>query len=187
MKIKLTFAGAMLLMLCIACNQTNSDQALNVDTKEASAETYGSFAAVDSAAGNTQDYKPEENQQQSPKQKQQQQPSNQPAANPDWDRKIIKTATLNVEVENYGKYYSVLRECVRNVGGYVAGEDQNTGTAVCSRIYRHQATPARPSRTELPGIRNVEIHPAEIIRLRDTVHRGSNNGRGRHDPRQKPG
>lgn len=125
MKIKLTFAGAMLLMLCIACNQMSSDQGLNVETKEASADTYGSFAAADSAAGNTQDYKPEENQQQNPKQKQQQQqPSSQPAANPDWDRKIIKTATLNVEVENYGKYYSVLRECVRNVGGYVAGEDQ---------------------------------------------------------------
>lgn len=134
MKIKLTFAGAMLLMLCIACNQMNrSEQAMDVDnTTTTSGELFGNgnTAVTDSATVSTENYKEEEQndgqeqKQQRPKQ-QQQQPSNQPAANPDWDRKIIKTATLNVEVDNYGKYYSLLRECVRNVGGYVAGEDQS--------------------------------------------------------------
>jgi hypothetical protein len=125
MKIKLTFVGAMLLMLCIACNQMNdSEQAMNVDKlAPPPSGDYGTFAATDSTAAISQNYKPEENQQPDHKQ-QQKQPSNQPAANPDWDRKIIKTATLNVEVENYNKYYAVLRECARNVGGYIAGEDQ---------------------------------------------------------------
>lgn len=117
MKIKLAFAGAMLLVLCIACNQMNGPNDAVVEQKNV--ETGDGFANVaDSAA--TNDQKTEEQQ---PNGHQKQQPVNQPA-NPDWDRKIIRTAILNVEVENYAKYYSLLRECVRNAGGYVAGEDQ---------------------------------------------------------------
>jgi hypothetical protein len=131
MKIKLTFAGAMLLMLCIACNHMNSEQAMDVDnTTTASGEMFGNgnIAVADSTTSGNEIFKEEEqkgtqDQKQQPP-KQQQQPSNQPAANPEWDKKIIKTATLNIEVDNYEKYYSVLRECVRNAGGYVAGENQ---------------------------------------------------------------
>lgn len=138
MKIKLTFAGAMLLLLCIACNQmSSSDQAASVyksgnSTNETAADL--KFANVDStsvAGGGElfEEQNKEENEQQNPGQPQKQQPpkqpSNQPAANPDWDRKIIKTATLNMEVEKYEKYYAVLRECVRNAGGYIASEDQS--------------------------------------------------------------
>jgi len=50
-----------------------------------------------------------------------------PASPPkvDWDKKIIKTASLNAEVKNYDSFYSSLREKVRNFGGYVAQEEQS--------------------------------------------------------------
>jgi len=54
-----------------------------------------------------------------------QNPQKQPAPNPDWDRKIIKTATLSLEVKDYNKYYTSLRDVVRRTGGYIATEDQS--------------------------------------------------------------
>lgn len=51
-------------------------------------------------------------------------PRNRTVSNPDWDKKIIKTASVNVEVKDYNSYNSSLREKVRQVGGYVAQEEQ---------------------------------------------------------------
>jgi len=48
----------------------------------------------------------------------------QPVPNPDWDKKIIKNASLNLEVKDYKIFYSSFREKVRNLGGYVAREEQ---------------------------------------------------------------
>jgi hypothetical protein len=45
-------------------------------------------------------------------------------ANPDWDKKIIKTASLNLEIKDYNAYYTSLREKIRSLGGYVAQEEQ---------------------------------------------------------------
>jgi len=56
---------------------------------------------------------------------QKQQQSESAVTNPDWDKKIIKTASLNLEVEDYNKFYSFMREKVRNLGGYIAQEEQN--------------------------------------------------------------
>ncbi len=58
------------------------------------------------------------------KQKQQQQ-QKEPAIKPDWDKKIIKTASLNLEVKDYNTFYSSLREKVRAAGGYIAQEEQS--------------------------------------------------------------
>jgi hypothetical protein len=58
-------------------------------------------------------------------QKDKQPQKQQPAANPDWDKKIIKTASMNLEVADYNKYYSSIREKVRSLGGYVAEEQQS--------------------------------------------------------------
>jgi hypothetical protein len=44
--------------------------------------------------------------------------------NPDWDKKIIKTSDINLEVKDYNVYYSSLRENIRNSGGYLAQEEQ---------------------------------------------------------------
>src|SRR6478672_4313031 len=54
--------------------------------------------------------------------------SQQPIPNPDWDKKIIKTATINFEVKNYNTFYAGLREKVRSLGGYVAQEEQSQST-----------------------------------------------------------
>src|SRR5687767_10052819 len=43
----------------------------------------------------------------------------------DWEKKIIKTATLNIQVKDYNKYYNALYAAVKRAGGYVAQEDQS--------------------------------------------------------------
>jgi Tfp pilus assembly protein PilZ len=48
----------------------------------------------------------------------------QPVPNPDWDKKIIKNASLNLEVKDYKIFYSSFREKIRSLGGYVAQEEQ---------------------------------------------------------------
>jgi hypothetical protein len=99
-----------MLLLFAACNQNTleRDKTADVAYDQAAPE----YAATDSAAGNA------EQQQGNPIVTQ------QAAANPDWERKIIRTATLNMEVEDYNKYYTLLRESVRRTGGYVATEEQ---------------------------------------------------------------
>ena len=54
-------------------------------------------------------------------------PSGTPAAqaNPDWDKKIVKTADLQVEVKNYKSFYDRLHRAVRQFGGYIAQEEQS--------------------------------------------------------------
>lgn len=51
-------------------------------------------------------------------------PQSQPTAIPDWNKKIIKNATLNFELKDYKTYSGALREKVRNIGGYIAQEEQ---------------------------------------------------------------
>lgn len=46
-------------------------------------------------------------------------------SNQDWDKKIIKTAYLKLEVENFKKYADILHKAARQYGGYVANEEQN--------------------------------------------------------------
>ncbi len=50
---------------------------------------------------------------------------NKPAvAHTDWDKKIIKNATLQLEVSDGNNFYALLREKVKNLGGYIAQEEQ---------------------------------------------------------------
>lgn len=56
--------------------------------------------------------------------------ANQPGAtaaqaNPDWDKKIVKTANLQLEVKNYRSFYDQLHQAVRQSGGYIAQEEQS--------------------------------------------------------------
>ncbi len=46
-------------------------------------------------------------------------------ADPDWDKKIIKTATLKLEVPDFKKYNEKVRNTIKQYGGYIAQEDQN--------------------------------------------------------------
>jgi hypothetical protein len=44
-------------------------------------------------------------------------------ANIDWDKKIIKTATVKLEVKNFKNYNDGLHKKIKQYGGYIAGED----------------------------------------------------------------
>lgn len=44
----------------------------------------------------------------------------------DWDKKIIKTATLRLEVKDFKKTNDAVHQTVKQFGGYVAQEEQNT-------------------------------------------------------------
>jgi hypothetical protein len=46
-------------------------------------------------------------------------------SNPDWDSKIIKTATLKLEIKDFKKYNEYVHTAVKQYGAYVAQEDQN--------------------------------------------------------------
>lgn len=49
------------------------------------------------------------------------------APNPDWDKKIIKTATLKLEVKDFKNYNTDIHKTVKQFGGYIAQEEQNLG------------------------------------------------------------
>ncbi|MBK9380626.1 MAG: DUF4349 domain-containing protein [Chitinophagaceae bacterium] len=86
-----------------------ANAALPVPDEEPSYQNY----IADSAASPQKEEK-----QQQPKEKK------QPLVNAEWDKKIIKTALLNLEVKDYTGYYSSLREKIKNLGGYIAQEEQ---------------------------------------------------------------
>lgn len=48
-----------------------------------------------------------------------------PVAAVDWDKKIIKTATLKFEVKDFNKYANLVYSTVKQYGGYIAEESQN--------------------------------------------------------------
>jgi hypothetical protein len=48
-----------------------------------------------------------------------------PAPNPDWDKKIIKTATVTIEVTNYENFNQLVHNAAKQYGGYIAQEEQN--------------------------------------------------------------
>lgn len=52
------------------------------------------------------------------------QPVAAPQPQPDWDKKIIKNGTLGLEVKDFRKFSTSLREKIRSAGGYVAQEAQ---------------------------------------------------------------
>jgi hypothetical protein len=49
----------------------------------------------------------------------------QAASNPDWDKKIIKTATLKLEVKDFKKYNDNVHKTAKQFGAYIAQEEQN--------------------------------------------------------------
>jgi len=117
--------AALLLFLCIACNNKGNHKApVNDNAIKAEEPLARGVESLDSAslAGN------DEFKQTSPGQGQSKQknnnPSAAPAANPDWDKKIIKTADLNIEAKNFKVFTDRLHRMVKRSGGYIAGEQQ---------------------------------------------------------------
>ncbi len=123
-----TVPVALLVLFCAACNNSamrKEKLADRIPTTEAKATSVDGVASADSSITVTdkEDFqepdKPGANKQQGKP------PAATPAPNPDWDRKIVKTADLNIEVKNFRQYSNRLRSAVRQSGAYIAQEQQN--------------------------------------------------------------
>lgn len=77
--------------------------------------------------------------------------SGQPSA--DWDKKIIKTATLKLEVKNFNSYSANIYSTVKQYGGYIAEESQNTSEEKLESILTIKVPVARfeSMMNHLPG------------------------------------
>ncbi|MEO8413605.1 MAG: DUF4349 domain-containing protein [Ginsengibacter sp.] len=51
-----------------------------------------------------------------------------PGQSPDWDKKIIKTAELKLEVKDFTSYSNVVHNNSKRYGAYIASEDQREST-----------------------------------------------------------
>lgn len=118
---KLLLAGVAFLLLAISCNQANKKEA-------AETITVADVTLQNSIADTTEalQYSPipgDEKEKQLPKPST---PSPQsPESKPDWNKKIIKTANLNVEVKDYSKFNQLVHSSANRFGGYVADELQS--------------------------------------------------------------
>ena len=107
-----TACAALLLLICLACNQkTESVEQLN------SAALTAAGIAADSTF--------------LPQQEPEQKPKNgndkivQKTQPVDWDKKIIKTADLNAEVKEYKSFSAQVSDKVKKYGGYISQENQS--------------------------------------------------------------
>ena len=119
--------AALLLALCLGCNSGKSK--LNVEMSRLAADTAG--VAVEGIAGDNKDEQPQQiaaGQRPGGRSI----PAPPPAPNPDWDKKIIKTADLNLEVKNFGVFTRRLHQVVKETGGYIAQEEQTQSPAEIS-------------------------------------------------------
>lgn len=114
MKLFMTALAAMLLF--IACAKNSTDKSPKSDTEINAL----SLSDISYSADSTD--KPYD---QITDNKKKQPVEKQLASNPDWDKKIIKNATVNIEIKDYKKFYSFYKEKIKSLGGYVAQEEQN--------------------------------------------------------------
>jgi hypothetical protein len=112
----------LLAFLCIlsflnyGCNGTNREAADRVETQDIALEQEyaSSDTTFQSAPGQKVPTPQATSGQQEP-----------PAIMPDWDKKIIKTASLQAEVKDYAVFSKGLTQKVKSFGGYISSEQQN--------------------------------------------------------------
>ena len=108
------------MLLIISCENSNKSNLVSLDKLEdrkSEAEDNKNEGSI--ATFNDSETSPQVNGPDRTKQTQQ-----KIIVEPEWDKKIIKTATLNLEVKEYNTYNSSLREKIKQTGGYVAQEQQ---------------------------------------------------------------
>lgn len=120
-----TMPAALLLFLCLACNNANHKSPAPGDevAKEPAPVSSGAVTADSTAVAADYQFEQTPSGDQTPGQKNKV-PAPPPVANPDWDKKIIKTADLNVEVKSFRTFADRLRQNVKRSGGYIAQEQQ---------------------------------------------------------------
>lgn len=118
-------SAALLAVLCFSCNAVSRKEA------KADAVTLAPVASGATAADSSMMAHPEYGQVPGNPGSARRQGNNLPApppAYPDWDKKIIKTADLHIEVKDFQRYTSRLHNAVKAAGGYIA-QEQQTQTA----------------------------------------------------------
>jgi hypothetical protein len=122
--------AALLLLLCVACYHRGAEKKVSAsqeDLKMVSISVDSSKVSTDYAA-QFEENPPEKRAappDDAPRQNQSPKPAPSPATNPDWDRKIIKTADLSVETKSFVKFTDRLHRLVRESGGYLSQEEQS--------------------------------------------------------------
>jgi hypothetical protein len=116
---QLLFAGTAFLLLAISCNQAKEKETAQ-STIAADVKLEDAIVDTVALAFEQQPAIPGDEKQKEPTKK----PSQSPESKPDWNKKIIKTATLNVEVKEYAKFNQVVHLSAEKFGGYIADEQQ---------------------------------------------------------------
>lgn len=106
-----------------------ADREATATAKAAAPDVNTQYKFNDTPGSVTTDSVGEKEEEQAPpagnEKKKDQSPRQTPAANPDWDKKIIKNATLSVEVKDYVRFNELVRAAVKQSGGYIAQEEQS--------------------------------------------------------------
>ena len=128
MKMNILKAMVLLSVTAMSCNRNHKDWSL--ESKSNSEKEITAMAPAKDAMDNPE---PQQlpNQNQLPNQHPQ--PPGQPVAplipvqktNPEWDKKLVKTAFLKLEVKDYNLYNSGLPEIIKKNGAYIASEENN--------------------------------------------------------------
>jgi Domain of unknown function (DUF4349) len=122
MKAKLTIAAILFFSVFISCNKANKQKDSEVtnteiaDLKQSPFQTTGNKKEPKIPVGNLQQALTDSGASPTPV---------KTVANPDWDKKIIKTATLKLEVKDFKSYNDNVHKTVKQFGGYIAQEEQN--------------------------------------------------------------
>lgn len=117
LKLTVFFAVSMILFF-VSCNSKNEKaKSPEAEFTELSKKV-DDLAVVDSVKVVTPASEPEVDKPQPAKK------TDVPEPKVDWDKKIIKTATLRLELKDYKLYNDKLRTVVKQFGGYVANEEQ---------------------------------------------------------------
>lgn len=125
MKIRSTAALAVMAIFCFGCNSmSDSSQA---ETLSRSAEKLDKAVTSDQQSDSIADFKIADtlydaNQTSNASSKKQ---NNLPLKQIDWDKKIVKTASLNAEVNDYKSFSQKLSEKIKRYGGYISQEEQS--------------------------------------------------------------
>ncbi len=112
---------AMSIVFCISCNKPLTKQEDSVQNMELQMPPDGSLAA-DTVSARASSDKAFENE----KEKAPLNPST-PLPGTDWDKKIIKTADITLELKDYKLYNANLHKSLKGFGAYVADEEQSEG------------------------------------------------------------
>ena len=111
-------AALICLLFIISCNHAKQE---NADTTELKNLVHESPGKQEMGSNEDEDFFQDTSVKSTPGLRR----SEKPVVKTDWDKKIIKTASLDLEVKEFKKYYSFLREKVSASGGYIAQEEQS--------------------------------------------------------------